>query len=196
MEKIIPRWEWRTFGKNLSKGEENIKNNRIARDRKSKEIYILSKHSNDNTKIRDELMDIKSPIRINEKIGLEQWTVLAKTAFPIHINDLTLVFKAFGIKLPYLKKDEYSYREYIEDLIRKNSDLMMIDVEKNRHGYLIDESIVEIAGVKFNEFEIKTIAVEHKYPQLVLQTVKKLGLSNFENVNYIKAMKRIFGLEY
>lgn len=24
MEKIIPRWEWRTFGNDLSKGEKNI----------------------------------------------------------------------------------------------------------------------------------------------------------------------------
>ena len=196
MEKIIPRWEWRTFGDDLSKGEKNIKEYGNARHRESKEIYILSKNSNDNTKIRDELMDIKSPIRISEKTGLEQWTVLAKSAFPIHINDLALVYKAFGLQIPYLEKDEYSYEEYIEDLIGNNSDLKMITVEKNRHGYLIDDAIVEIAEVKFNEFETKTIAVEHADMEVVLKTVEKLGLTEYENVNYIKAMKRTFGLEY
>ncbi len=196
MEKIIPRWEWRTFGNDLSNGEENIKKHGNARHRKSKEIYILSKNSNDNTKIRDELMDIKSPIRINEETGLEQWTVLAKSAFPIHINDLALVYKAFGLKLPYLDKDEYSYGEYIEELIGENSNLKMINVEKNRHGYLIDDAIVEIAEVKFNEFSTKTIAVEHVDMKVVLNTVKKLGLTEYENVNYIKAMKRTFELKY
>ncbi len=196
MEKIIPRWEWRTFGDNLSKGEENIKKYGESRDRVSKEIYILSKNSNDNTKIRDELMDIKSPIRINEDTGLEQWTVLAKSAFPIHINDLALVYKAFGIKLPYLDKDEYSYKEYIEDLIGKNPSLKMINVEKNRHGYLIDDAIVEIAEVKFNEISTKTIAVEHADMEVVLKTIEKLGLTEYKNVNYIKAMKQTFGLEY
>ena len=196
MEKIIPRWEWRTFGADLSKGEENIKLFGNARDRKSNEIYILSKRSNDNTKIRDELMDIKSPIRINNETGLEQWTVLAKSSFPIHINDLVLIYKAFGIKMPYLAKDEYAYKEYIEELIIKNPDLKVINVEKNRHGYLIDGAIVEIAEVKFNGIETKTIAVEHADQELVLQTVKKLNLSGYENVNYIKAMKRTFGLEY
>ncbi|MHA1584491.1 MAG: hypothetical protein ACTSWL_04495 [Promethearchaeota archaeon] len=196
MEKIIPRWEWRTFGDDLSRGEENIKKFGESRDRVSKEIYILSKNSNDNTKIRDELMDIKSPIRINEDTGLEQWTVLAKSAFPIHINDLALVYKAFGIKLPYLDKDEYSYKEYIEDLIGKNPDLKMINVEKNRHGYLIDDAIVEIAEVKFNEISTKTIAVEHADMEVVLKAVEKLGLTGYKNVNYIKAMKQTFGLEY
>ena len=43
MEKIIPRWEWRTFGEDLSKGEENIKKHGNPRHRESKEIYILSK---------------------------------------------------------------------------------------------------------------------------------------------------------
>jgi len=196
MEKIIPRWEWRTFGDDLSKGEKNIIEYGNARHRESKEIYILSKNSNDNTKIRDELMDIKSPIRINDETGLEQWTVLAKSAFPIHINDLALVYKAFGVELPYLDKDEYSYKEYIEELIRKNPNLKMINVEKNRHGYLIDDAIVEIAEVKFNEFATKTIAVEHADMDIVLNTVKKLGLTEYENVNYIKAMKRTFGLKY
>jgi hypothetical protein len=196
MEKIIPRWEWRTFGEDLTKGEKNIKTYGNARHRESKEIYILSKNSNDNTKIRDELMDIKSPIRISEETGLEQWTVLAKSAFPIHINDLALVYKAFGLQMPYLEKDEYSYEEYIEDLIGKHPDLKMITVEKNRHGYLIDDAIVEIAEVKFNEFKTKTIAVEHADMEVVLKTVEKLGLTEYENVNYIKAMKRAFGFKY
>ena len=192
MEKIIPRWEWRTFGKDLKDGEEAIKKYEMSRIKESKEIYILSKMSNDNTKIRDELMDIKTPIRINKETGLEQWTVLMKAGFPIHINDLALVYKAFGLEMPYLEKDEYTYQEYINDLIGKNPNLMMVDVVKKRFGYLIDDAIVEIAEVKFNDIDIKTVAVEHADPDLVVRTVKKLGLDKYENINYIKAMKRTF----
>lgn len=196
MEKIIPRWEWRTFGKDLLEGEKNIKEYGNARHRESSEIYILSTNSNDNTKIRDELMDIKSPVRINKETGLEQWTVLAKSAFPIHMNDLVLVYKAFGLDLPYFEKDEYSYHEYLDFLIGQNENLRTVNVKKIRHGYLIDDAIVEIAEVKFDDIETKTIAVEHADPQLVLKTVKKLGLDKYENVNYIKAMKRTFGMKY
>jgi exopolyphosphatase/guanosine-5'-triphosphate,3'-diphosphate pyrophosphatase len=196
MEKIIPRWEWRTFGEEFPEVEEKIKKSGDSFDRESNEIYILSTNSNDNTKIRDELMDIKSPLRINKKTSLEQWTVLAKSAFPIHINDLALVYKAFGLPLPYLNKDEYSYQEYLDKLIGENPDLRLVHVQKIRHGYMIDDAIVEIAEVKFDEHSSKTIAVEHADPELVLKTVKKLGLEDYENINYIKAMKRTFGLNY
>jgi exopolyphosphatase/guanosine-5'-triphosphate,3'-diphosphate pyrophosphatase len=197
MEKIIPRWEWRTFGEDFSDNEEKIKQyGSSPREKSSSEIYILSQKSNDNTKIRDELMDIKTPIRIDKQTKLEQWTVLAKSDFPIHINDLALVYKAFGLKLPYLKKDEYSYQEYLNELIAKNTDLKMIDVKKERHGFLVDEAIVEYAEVKFNDVSLKTVAVEHTDPELVLRTVKKLGLEKFENINYIKAMKHTFGMKY
>ena len=60
----------------------------------------------------------------------------------------------------------------------------------------IDEAIVEIAEVTFDGNPTRTIAVEHADPELVLATVKKLKLNNFENINYIKAMKNQFGLEY
>ncbi|MDP8321859.1 MAG: hypothetical protein RAO94_05875 [Candidatus Stygibacter australis] len=196
MEKIIPRWEWRTFGEDLSKEAEVIRQSGDSFDRESEELYILSAKSNDNTKIRAELMDIKTPIRINNENSLEQWTVLAKSAFPIHINDLALVYKAFGLQLPYLKQDEYSYTAYLEELIGKNPELRIVNVKKNRHGYKIDGAIVEIAEVQFDDVSQQTIAVEHADPKLVLQTVQKLGLTKFENINYIKAMKRAFGIKY
>lgn len=196
MRKIIPRWEWRTFGNKFGKGEENIKKYEITRVKKSDEIYILSSKSNNNTKIRNELMDIKSLIRINKETGLEQWTVLTKASFPIHINDIALVYKAFGLELPYLDKDEYSYTEYLEELIAKNSNLKMVNVHKERNGYMVNDAIVEIAEVKFDDFKTRTIAVEHADMEVVLRTLKKLGLIGLKNVNYINAMKRTFGMTY
>jgi len=196
MEKIIPRWEWRTFGEDLKDGEEAIKKYEMSRIKESKEIYILSKKSNDNTKIRDELMDIKTPIRINSETGLEQWTVLMKAGFPIHINDLALVYKAFGLPLPYLEKDAYTYDEYLNELIRPAAELHPVDVFKKRFGYTIDGCIVEIADVRFNDKPYKTIAVEHADPERVIRTVRKLGLHRYENINYIKAMKQTIGLRY
>ncbi len=196
MNKIIPRWEWRTFGDKFEDAENKIKKQGNGRHRQRSEIYILSQKSNDNTKIREGLMDIKSPIRINEETGLEQWTVVTKADFPIHINDLVVVYKAFGIPMPYLEKDQYSYSEYLNELIKPNSHLKIVDVHKNRHGYIIDDAIVEIAEVKFDEYETKTIAVEHANPDLVLETMKKLELTDYENINYIKAMKTQFGMEY
>lgn len=195
MEKIIPRWEWRTFAEDFAEIEPLIRAHGKPFSRTSSEIYLLSAKSNDNTKIRDELMDIKTPIRLN-KNGLEQWTVLMKAGFPIHINDLALVYKAFGLPLPYLEKDEYSYDEYLNNLISNETALTQVQVVKERHGFKIAEAVVEIAYVTFNGVKHTTIAVEHADPELVLATVKKLGLTKYENINYIKAMKDQLGIKY
>ena len=196
MGKIIPRWEFRSFQTDFGKAEELIQQHEVTRIRESFEVYILSQKSNDNTKVRDELMDIKTPLRISAQTKLEQWTVLMKAGFPIHINELALVYKAFGFQMPYCERDEYTYQQYIERLIKPNPDLRMVNVYKKRDGYLIDECIVEIAEVKFDEIQKKTIAVEHMDPELVQKTVMKLELSQFENINYIKEMKRTFGMNY
>ncbi len=195
MEKIIPRWEWRTFGEDLSEGIKSIQAYPEGTIRQSSEIYILSEKSNDNTKIRDQLMDIKTLLRVNRD-GLEQWTPILKAGFPIHITDLAIVYKAFNLPFPYFKKDEYNYDEYLANLIRTNKQLYVIEVIKERHGFTVNDCIVEFAEVKFNGRPIKTIAVEHANPDLVIKTVKKLNLDHYENINYIKAMKQQFGLPY
>jgi len=196
MGKIIPRWEFRSFQTDFGKAEELIQQHEVTRIRESFEVYILSQKSNDNTKVRDELMDIKTPLRISAQTKLEQWTVLMKAGFPIHINELALVYKAFGLQMPYCERDEYTYQQYIEKLIKPNPDLRMVNVYKKRFGYLIDECLVEIAEVKFDEIQKKTIAVEHIDPELVQKTIMKLKLSQLENINYIKEMKRTFGMNY
>lgn len=196
MEKIIPRWEFRSFQTDFGKAEELIKQHDVTRVKESSEVYILSQKSNDNTKVRDELMDIKTPLRINIQTKLEQWTVLMKAGFPIHINELALVYKAFELQMPYCERDEYTYQQYVKILIEPNPDLRMVQVYKKRYGYLIDDCLVEIAEVKFDHIPKKTIAVEHMDPELVKKTVKKLELSGFENINYIKEMKRTFNMNY
>lgn len=194
MNHRIPRWEWRTFNKNLDEIEEQIRSLGNPRNKKSKELYILSSKSNDNIKIRNKIIDIKSLIKYNPDTKLEQWTVLTKSAFPIQINDLVLVFKAFKLNLPYLEKDEYTYLEFINELTGNIPELTIKNVVKNRNIYLTDNVIVEIAEVKFDALETRTIAVEHTDPEKVLLTLKKLRLTDYENVNYIKALKRTFNL--
>ena len=82
MGEIIPRWEWRTFGKEFGVGEERIKKYEQVLFKKSSEKYILSRKSNENCKIRDDLMDIKSLRQVNED-KLEQWYPTMKLSFPL-----------------------------------------------------------------------------------------------------------------
>ena len=190
MGTIIPRWEWRTFGNDFNGADEKI----MALNpsvKKSSEKYILSRNSNENCKIRDDLMDIKSPQAVNED-KLEQWYPTLKESFPLSKEAVTKLFtEFFKIGVPELA-DSYDYAAFVE-LCSQQKDLCVVNVEKVRHITNIDETIVEVAETEFNGVPNRTVCVEHIDPALVMSVVRKLGVEGLPNINYIRAMKDAVG---
>lgn len=192
-DKIIPRWEWRTFGQSFGQAENRIKELTGDSVRRSTEKYILSSKSNENCKIRDDLMDVKSLQQVNED-KLEQWYPTLKEGFPIAKESIkTLFTEYFKVEVPALEQDTYTYEEFL-DLVKKQPDLVIVDVTKERFICTINGATVEVANATFNGVQDRTVCVEHIDPQLVISTVRELGLEAFENMNYIHAMKRAVGL--
>ena len=75
MEEIKPRFEFRTWARNFGKVEEKLYAlSTCEKIRESNEIYIISAGNNENnTKIRDRLMDIKVLVQ-EKKRGLSSGT--------------------------------------------------------------------------------------------------------------------------
>ncbi len=190
MATFIPRWEWRTFGSDFKGADQKI----MALNpsvKKSGEKYILSRNSNENCKIRDDLMDIKSPVNVNED-KLEQWYPTMKLSFPLSKEQVTELFtKYFKIDVPELA-DSYDYAAFVE-LCGQQKDLCVVDVKKVRYITNIDETIVEVAETEFNGVPNRTVCVEHIDPALVMSVVRKLGVEGLPNINYIRAMKDAVG---
>ncbi|HAV21337.1 MAG: hypothetical protein QM391_02180 [Bacillota bacterium] len=190
---IIPRWEWRTFAKDLEKEGAELLSHGEPRVKDSKEVYILSRKSNENVKIRDGLMDVKSLQAVNED-GLEQWRPIMKEKFPLSAEDLKRLLDILQVSAPAHLKPSYEYDEFLEEIVKPHPDLMAVDVSKHRQGLIINECITEFALTEFNSVPFQTICVEHEDPALVMETVRKLGLESFDNINYIVAMKRAVGM--
>ena len=190
---IIPRWEWRTFGEEFGVAEDNIKAHECTRSMESSEVYILSKKSGENVKIRDSLMDIKV-LRAVEN-DLEQWFPIMKATFPIGVEEAREVFNAAGIDFNPGVDTEWDYEEFIAKMVDTNDDLKAVGVFKKRYGYKIDGATVELADLTIDGKAIRTTAVEDADPELVISLVKKLGLNGYENISYIKAMRRMVGFE-
>ncbi|HNZ08590.1 MAG TPA: hypothetical protein PLI88_00385 [Bacillota bacterium] len=191
-EKIVPRWEWRTFGPDFPEDEKNIKKFGEPAPKRSEEVYVLSRMSDENTKIREGLMDIKMLQETNAN-RLEQWKPVMKEAFPLDLEKLKKIFAVYKVALPHLERDEYTKEQFLDELVRPNRDLKVVEVRKERYAYTINGTIVEFAKTWFNGIPSKTFCVEHEDPELVMKTVKELGLGGYPNINYIKAMKKTVG---
>ena len=195
METIIPRWEWRTFGKEFGEAEGRIKSHPEGNFKSSREKYILSRNSNENCKIRDDLMDIKSLRQVNED-KLEQWYPTMKESFPMTKQTIEVLFRDFfKVPVPEFKRDSYTYDQYLEELVAPCPDLEIVDVYKERHIFVINMAIVEIAETTFNGVANRTVCVEHADPANVMNTVRELWLEGMPNINYIRAMKQAVGME-
>ena len=96
MEKIVPRWEWRTFGQDFGDAIACIGGQPAERIQKSEETYLLAAGSNSNVKIRDELLDIKLLERVDSN-GLEQWRPALKEPFPLAAAAVSSARTALGL---------------------------------------------------------------------------------------------------
>lgn len=161
----------------------------------SSEIYIMSASNNaSNTKVRDKLMDIK--VFVKEEQGLQQWAPRMKGEFPMKTSVLKDdVFPAFDVRVPDLKRDEYSVAQFIEEIIRPHNDLVAVHVFKRRFAFTIHNCIAEIADILINGAYIQSANVESADIDAVLAAKEMLSLNDYENVNYLLAIKRVIGME-
>jgi exopolyphosphatase/guanosine-5'-triphosphate,3'-diphosphate pyrophosphatase len=194
MTEIIPRWEWRTFADDLGEAEAAIRQHPEGPTRESDEIYILSEAGIDNTKIRADLMDVKTLREVNAD-RLELWMPTMKAAFPIGHDSIREVFACFRVTVPELERESYTLDEYLSELIEPCLLLRAVRVHKRRTGFSIDGCTVEIAEVVADGKAGRTAAVEMEDPARVIATVRALGLDRFPNINYLRGLKGLVGMD-
>jgi hypothetical protein len=195
MQTIRPRYEFRAFAQNFGRAEEKMRKLcKFEQFRESSEIYILSAGNNaHNIKIRYEALDIK--VLVKEEQGLQQWRPQMKAEFPLTMEAIRdEVIAALGVGVPEFKRPEYSFKQYLDDIIQPHPDLTIARVFKRRFGYTINACIGEIAELLINGAAIKTMALESLDVGAVLQAKEILGLQEYENVSYLLAIKRILGM--
>jgi len=192
-----PRFEFRTFGQDFD--EAAFLMSRLSTpvpqkvwERESDEIYIVSRTNDvNNTKIRDGKMDIKT--FVTEQDGLEQWNPLMKGEFPIAAALLRdEVIPAFMVEFPELTQDQYTLEEFLA-MVEAHPDLQAVKVNKQRFGYMVNDTICEVANVLINGACVITVNSESTEIEDIKKTLEDIGLTGVENINYLQAIKRVIG---
>jgi len=195
--KIVPRAEFRVFGQSIIDiVTEKIWNGKTVlfqKRRMPKETYFLSVNTNEaNVKVRDGLLDIKTKVGETPE-GYEIFQPRGKFQFPVKREDLMTILSHLKAEMK-LDKDSYTIEEFIE-MARKHPDLVPVSVEKLRFGFTIDGIICEYAQVWFNGALVESACVESENYAGMKQVVESLGIAQLPNTNYLRAAKRVVGLE-
>ncbi len=197
MPEIKPRFEFRTFAQNFGIVEEKMRQlSSVGKIRESLEIYIMSAGNNEyNTKIRNNSMDIK--VLIKKEKGLEQWNPRLKCMFPMQTSVIRdEVFPAFSVKVSEFKRDVYTLKQYINEIIKPHPELTAVNVFKRRFAFSINDCIAEIAEVYINGAKIITVNLESDEVDAILKAMDMVKLTNYDNINYLLAIKRVVGMEH
>lgn len=186
MEKIIPRWEWRSFGRRFGAAEVRLAALTPEAVQESDEVYLLS-GAGDNVKVRADLMDIKVLREVNTD-GLEQWTPVMKAGFPLPSAEVEKVFESLQLPLPALSRASYTLDAFIEAFAQPGGAIRRVNVHKRRVRYTVGGCTAEFSDVVANGKPTRTIAVESTDAEAVIRAVHELGLSGYTNTSYPRGL--------
>jgi exopolyphosphatase / guanosine-5'-triphosphate,3'-diphosphate pyrophosphatase len=190
---IVPRWEWRAFGRSFGSAEKRFGALSPERVQESDELYLLSRTADENVKVRDGLLDVKQLEHVNAD-GLEQWVPVLKAPFPIPAAEVASVLERLDAAVLPLSRDSYTLDELVSELVVPSADLLTLHVHKRRQRYTIGGCMTELTDLRTDAGETRTVAVESEDPGRVIATVRDLGLASYSNVSFPRGLKALVGL--
>jgi exopolyphosphatase/guanosine-5'-triphosphate,3'-diphosphate pyrophosphatase len=186
MAEIKPRWEWRTFGTRFARAEAVFAGLETKGVQESDEVYLLTEKGS-NVKVRAGLLDIKVLQQVSEA-GLEQWMPVLKEGFPASAATLREVFNAMQVTPPDLERDNYTFEQFLDELIKPTQAVRAAGVHKRRVRYVVGGCTSELSDVTVDGLKTRTIAVEMEDAAAVVAAVESLGLSGYVNTNYSRGL--------
>jgi exopolyphosphatase/guanosine-5'-triphosphate,3'-diphosphate pyrophosphatase len=195
VDKIVPRWEWRTFGAEFGAADATFAALEPELVQESDETYLLSPGTDAAVKIRAGLMDIKELVEVNAD-GLEQWRPAMKETFPLPRGEADKVCAALRVTAPPLAGwAPFTLDEFLAVLVAAERGVRAIAVHKRRLHYTVNGCMSEVTEVVADGQKVRTLAIETTDADRVIATVRELGLAGRENTSYPRWLKAAAGME-
>ncbi len=195
--KIVPRAEFRVFGQGILADVINRTmwkaHAKLFKIRTSKETYFLSAFTNEaNVKVRDGLLDIKTKVAQTED-GYEIFQPRGKFQFPVPKKDVATILDNMLVKVE-LTKETYTIEDFMA-IVEAHPSLAAVVIEKTRYGFSVDDIICEYGEILFNGAKLETVCCESEDYAGMKKAIEALEINKYENINYLKAAKRVIGMK-
>src|SRR5262249_50351007 len=192
MDKIVPRWEWRTFGQDFGAAEPRLATLAAEAVQNSEEVYLVSTSSDANGKIRDDLVDIKRLERVDAD-GLEQWRPVLKEPFPLGDSALAQVCAALGLPTAPPGTEGRSLAGLLAALAPSGGPVRVVTVRKTRRRFHVHGCVAELTDVVADGKKVRTVAIEDAGPAKVVAAVRAMELDRYPNINYPRGLRQVIG---
>lgn len=192
---LVPRAEFRAFGQgvlDIVKPAMWKAHAKLFKIRTSGETYFLSRLTNEaNVKVRDGLLDIKTKVGETPD-GYEIFQPKGKFQFPVAKDAVAEILENMKVEVA-LDQETYTLDDFIA-IVNAHPDLAAVDIQKKRYGFSVDDIICEYGEICFNGAMLETACCESEDYEGMKKAIEALEIAGYENVNYLKAAKRVIGL--
>ncbi len=186
--KIVPRWEWRTFGDDFGAAEATLGGLAVERVEESDDLYLLFRDGDATVKVRHGLLDVKGLLAVDDN-GLEQWVPVAKHPFPVSRDDVASALARLGVATPPLDRETYTAEELLDEVVPPIEALRAVMTHKRRSHYLVDGARAEICELRTDQGSTRSLVIESEDPARVMAAVRSLGLEGRANVCMVRGLK-------
>ena len=194
-EKIVPRWEWRTFGDDFDGAEATLAGLAVERAEESDDCYLLFRDGDATVKVRNGVLDVKGLLAV-DRDGLEQWAPVGKHPFPVSRGDLGAALARLGVTAAPLDRETYTAEELLDEVVPPIGALRVVMAHKRRAHYTVGGAMAELCELRTDAGSTRSLAIESEDPARVLAAVRSLGLEGRANVCMVRGLKVLtsFGL--
>jgi hypothetical protein len=105
------------------------------------------------------------------------------------------VLPQLGVAVPRLSRESYTLDQFLAVVVLPHRELAAAAVFKRRFAFTVNGCMTELDEVWINGAGLHTVAIESTDPAAVSETRLMLGLDGLENVSYVRAIKRVIGME-
>jgi len=189
----VLRWEWRTFAPDLGDVKRRLPSLAHIKAEHSRETYIVCALVPHSAQVRFDELDVRRLVQLDAQ-GLQQWDPVIKTTFPIAAETAARLFGIWRLPLPGFERPHYSVTLFLEDVVARNRDLHVVEVEKTRYGFVYEGCAAELTQVTVNGIPLESLSLEHEHESVLLGAMDDLGFVGTRNVSYAQAIKDVLGL--
>lgn len=192
-DEIIPRYEFRTFERDLADTAGRIRQQGVFSGvKKSSEIYLVTETNVPHSvKIRGDRLEMKSLLDTHGP--LELWKPRLKLRLPLSARNLeNQVFAALAVDPPEFEVETLiDERMLVEQILPSSSEISPVRVRKKRFLFVIELCRVEYGELLIEDRSLQTVAIEHEAAEKVLQLREMLGLVAADNTSYMKHLEQV-----
>lgn len=188
----IPRWQWRTFGSDLSPLFRRFPAPQGA-GKPAEEIHLICLHSSHSALLRGNALELRWRKQTAPE-GFELWDTILTATTPFTQECVARLWAAWGLPVTPTRGLE-SVEMFLEQAISRTGSVVPVRLVRRCRTERLNGIGCELETIQLNgEARIESFAIEHEDPSLMTQVLAELGLDPRQNINLVQGIKSVLGL--